>query len=101
MKSTAHVVKPMRRGQITLPQEFRRRLGIGDDTLLEIRLAGDHVEIRPVVARPAAGSEWARELYELFAPVRQEASAEGMTEEEIDREIEAAIRETRAARRDA
>jgi AbrB family looped-hinge helix DNA binding protein len=99
MTRTAHVVRPLRRGQITLPQEFRRRLGIGDDTLLEIRLAGDHVEIRPVVARPAAGSEWARELYELFAPVRQQA--EGLTEEEIDRDIEEAISETRAARRNA
>jgi AbrB family looped-hinge helix DNA binding protein len=93
------VVRSLRRGQVTLPQELRRRLGIGDDTLLEIRLAGDHIEIRPVVARPAAGSEWARELYELFAPVR--SRAEGMSEEEIDRDIAEAIRETRAARRDA
>lgn len=99
MANAAHVVKPLRRGQLTLPQEFRRQLGITDDTLLEIRLHGDRIEIRPVVARPAAGSEWARELYEIFAPVREEA--EGSTEEEVDRDIEQAIRETRAARRDA
>lgn len=101
MKRVAQVVRPMRRGQITLPHEFRRRLGIGEDTLLELRLSGDHVEIRPVVARPAAGSDWARELYELFAPVRRHAEAEGLTEEEIDRDIAEAIRETRAARRNA
>lgn len=60
--------------------------------------SGDHVEIRPVVTRPAARSDWARELYERFAPVREQA--EGMAEEEIDRDVAEAIRETRAARRD-
>jgi hypothetical protein len=63
---------------------------------LEIRLAEDRIEIRPVVARPAVGSGWARELYKLFAPVREEAA--GMSEEEIDREIDEAVAEVRAAR---
>jgi bifunctional DNA-binding transcriptional regulator/antitoxin component of YhaV-PrlF toxin-antitoxin module len=81
---------------VTLPREFRRSLGIEDDTLLEVRLAGDRIEIRPVVVRPAAGSEWARELYALFAPVRKKARA--MKEQEIDELIEGSVRETRRAR---
>jgi bifunctional DNA-binding transcriptional regulator/antitoxin component of YhaV-PrlF toxin-antitoxin module len=37
-KGRARLVKPLRRGQITIPIEFRRELGITDDTLLH----GDH-----------------------------------------------------------
>lgn len=96
MDRVAQVVKPLRRGRVVIPQEFRRRLGIGDEALLEIRLAEDRIEIRPVVARPAAGSDWARELYRLFAPVRDEAA--GRTEKEIDRDIDQAVAEVRTAR---
>ena len=44
------------------------------------------------------GSEYLRELYELFAPVRQEAIDKGYTEEEINEWIDEAIREVRAER---
>jgi len=37
------------RGQITLPTEFRKRLGLAEGDLLQISLAGDRIEIRPVV----------------------------------------------------
>ena len=37
---------------------------------------------------------WARELYELFAPVRK--SLEGYGEEEINEGVEQALREVRA-----
>lgn len=29
------IVRPLQRGQLTIPVEFRRRLGIGDDTLYD------------------------------------------------------------------
>lgn len=96
MHRAAQIIRPLRRGQITLPLEYRRRLGIGDDTLLEISLLKDSIEIRPMVARPAAGSDWARKLYAEFAPVRDAAS--GMSEREIDSAIGEAIEETRARR---
>jgi AbrB family looped-hinge helix DNA binding protein len=96
--SKARIVRPLRRGQVTLPQDFRRRLGIGDDTLLEIRLEGDRIEIRPMVAQPATGSAWARELYQRFAPVREDLAIRG--EEEIDELIGETVKEVRSKPRD-
>ena len=42
------IVKPMARGQVTIPAQFREALGIGADTLLEISLADDRLEIVPL-----------------------------------------------------
>jgi AbrB family looped-hinge helix DNA binding protein len=88
------IVHPIRRGQLTIPAEFRRRLGIDDDTLLQLTLHEDRIEVIPVVTTPAVGKGWARELYEMFASVRQEAQTMG--EAEIDALIDEAIDEVRA-----
>jgi AbrB family looped-hinge helix DNA binding protein len=88
------VVRPLRRGQITIPADFRRRLGIDDDTLLELTLRDDRIEIVPVTTKPAADMAWARELYAMFAPVRQQA--ETMDETEIDALIDAALEKVRS-----
>ena len=88
------IVRPLRRGQLTIPAEFRRRLGIGDDTLLQLTLHEDKIEVVPVVATPAVGKAWARELYAMFAPIREEAWT--MNEAEIDALISEAIDEVRS-----
>jgi AbrB family looped-hinge helix DNA binding protein len=93
--SLTEIIRPLRRGQLTIPAEFRRRLGIGDDTLLQLTLREDKIEITPVVIRPAAGKAWARELYALFAPVRNEAQA--LDEAEIDALIDEAVDEVRSS----
>ena len=36
------------RGQITIPTEFRRRLGLVDGAFLQMRLVGQTIEIRPL-----------------------------------------------------
>jgi AbrB family looped-hinge helix DNA binding protein len=92
------IVRPLRRGQLTIPAEFRRRLGIGDDTLLQLTLHEGKIEILPMVATPAVGKAWARELYETFAPVRKGAQA--MEKAEIDALIDEAIDEVRAQHND-
>ncbi|NJN98151.1 MAG: AbrB/MazE/SpoVT family DNA-binding domain-containing protein [Anaerolineales bacterium] len=88
------IIRPLRRGQLTIPAEFRRRLGITDDSLLQLTLHDDRIEITPVVTRPASGKSWAQELYALFAPVR--AEAEAMDEAEIDALIDEAVNEVRS-----
>ncbi len=45
---TSKVVKPFGTGQITIPAEFRRRLNIGRNTLLNIVLQEGRLEIRPL-----------------------------------------------------
>jgi len=46
-KST-RLVKPYAKGQITIPAEFRKRLGIDESTLLRLKLIGSKIEITPV-----------------------------------------------------
>ena len=90
----AQIVGPLRRGRLTIPVGFRQRLGIGDDTLLQLTLYEDKIEIVPVVTKPVAGMAWARELYEMFAPVRQEAQM--MDEADIDLLIDEAVDEVQS-----
>lgn len=42
------VVRPFGTGQITIPAEFRRRLNIGRDTLLNMVLREGRIEISPL-----------------------------------------------------
>lgn len=42
------VVKTLAKGQITIPNEFREALGISVETLLDVALVGDHLEITPL-----------------------------------------------------
>ena len=96
---TSRLVRPLRSGQITIPAEFRKKLGIGEDTMLQMTLDGGELRLKPVrVAEAVAGSPWLRELYDYFAPVRQEAIDKGYTEEEINADIDAAVKASRAAR---
>ena len=95
---STEIVRPLRRGQLTIPAEFRRRLGISDDTLLQLTLYEDKIEIVPVVTKPVAGMAWARELYEMFASIRQEART--MDEAEIDTLIDEAVDEVRSQSND-
>jgi AbrB family looped-hinge helix DNA binding protein len=88
------IVRPVRSGQITIPAEFRKRLGIESDTLLLISLVADELRIRPLsVSRRAEGSPWLKELYDQFAPVREEASA--YSEAEINTAIDDAVKAVR------
>ncbi len=84
------VVRSLRGGQITLPAEFRRELGIEDDTLLQVTLEADELRLRPVTVT-AVSRTALRELYEQFAPVREDIRAQGISEEEVNADIDAAI----------
>lgn len=96
----ATLVKTLRNGQITIPIAMRRELGINEQTMLQVSVTEDReIRIKPVSVddRPK-GSPWARELYEYFAPVREEVAASGMTEQEIDDLLDEALRDVREGR---
>ncbi|MBI3283047.1 AbrB/MazE/SpoVT family DNA-binding domain-containing protein [Candidatus Curtissbacteria bacterium] len=89
-------VQPLRSGQITIPAEFRRQLGIDKGTLLQLSLTGGELRIKPFkVADTAAGSPWMKDLYKMFAPVRREIRKRKYTDREIDTAIDKAIRAVR------
>lgn len=48
VKSRRKVVKALAKGQLTIPIEFRKALGIDDNTLLNISFVDDHLEIAPL-----------------------------------------------------
>lgn len=93
-KRMSKVVRSLRGGQITLPIEFRRELGIEDDSLLQVTLEADELRLRPVTTT-AASRGALRDLYELFAPIREEILAREISEEEVNADIDAALRAVR------
>ncbi len=91
------LVRTLRKGQITIPDDFRKRLGIGEHSLLRMTLAEGELRIRPVEVRESGqGSPWLQDLYAYFAPVREEIIKAGYTEEEVNGDIDAAIQAVRA-----
>jgi hypothetical protein len=73
---------------------MRKRLGITEATMLQLTLEGSELRIRPVKAvETAAGSPWLKELYDLFAPVREQAASS--SEEEVNAAIDQAVTATR------
>ena len=92
------LVKQLRHGQITIPKDFRDALGIAQDDVLSVTLANGKLEIEPVSVQPkGAGSPWMKDLYDLFAPVRERLK--GYSEQEINEAIDEAVKAVRAARR--
>ena len=84
------IVRQLRGGQVTIPADYRRRLGITDDSLLQISAEEGELHIKPVRIKDQAGSNWIKELYDLFAPVRSQA--ERASEKEINEAIDEAVR---------
>ncbi|HZS00887.1 MAG TPA: AbrB/MazE/SpoVT family DNA-binding domain-containing protein [Chloroflexota bacterium] len=96
-ESTRRIVRSLRGGQITIPSEFRKRLGIEDNMLLQVTIQDGELRIRPVRdAATVAGSPWLKELYDLFAPVREEAAQ--FSDEEINAAVATAVKAVRRKR---
>ena len=90
------IIRSLRSGQITIPSEFREKLGIDPDTLLQINLMNGELIIKPVkTTNISSGSPWLKELYDYFAPARSEAIKKGYTEKEINETIDQAIKAVR------
>ena len=47
-QSTTRLVRLYARGQITIPADFRERLGMDENTVLQMRLKGASIEITPL-----------------------------------------------------
>ena len=92
------IIHTLRGGQITIPHEFRRELGIDADTMLEVTVTDGELRLKPQQLQPkGAGSPWLKELDDLFAPVREELSK--YSEEEINEAIDAAVKAVRYSKR--
>ena len=81
MQSTARIVQLPARGQITLPTDFRRKLGLKEGSLIEMRLTGDRIEIRPARTDPELLREYTETEIQQF-----------LEEDRIDDETAQAVR---------
>lgn len=91
------IVRPLRGGQVTIPAEFREKLGIGPDSVLEVSLIDGELRMKPLsLLTTVAGSPWLKELYDVFAPVREEARR--LDSGEIDAAIDFAVKAARRKR---
>lgn len=89
------LIKPLRSGQITIPAALRQKLGIDEETLLQVRLVGGELRLKPVqVMTIAEDTTWFKRLYDRFGKVRKEANK--FPEKEIDTTIDKAIRAVRS-----
>ena len=94
------VVRPLRDGRLVIPTEFREALGLGgDDALLVMTLVEGELRIwKANDGERVDVSDWLKELYDYFAPAREEAIEKGSTEQEINDWINQAVAEVRAER---
>lgn len=100
IKSRSRTVRSLRGGQMTIPIEFRRALGIDEETLLRVTLEDGALRVAPVLdEEKTAAINPLRALYEYFAPVREEVLARGISEEEVNADIDAAVAAVRAEQR--
>jgi len=47
-KALTRIVRPQAKGQITIPADFRERLGIDQDTFLQLTVRGSTIEVSPL-----------------------------------------------------
>ena len=47
-ESNTRLVKPYSKGQITIPADFREKLGIDENSILQLELKGSKIEITPL-----------------------------------------------------
>jgi antitoxin component of MazEF toxin-antitoxin module len=89
------IVRQLRGGQITIPADYRRMLGITDDSLLQMSAGDGELRIKPVRVTGQADPDWIKELYDLYAPVRAQAAKH--RERRVNTAIDEAVQAVRKA----
>ena len=97
--STSRAVRVLADGRLEIPPDLQDELGIRAGTLVRLTVVDGELRIHAVSPEDAEqGSPWLRELYDYFAPVREEIATMGISDEEVNADIAEAIREVRAER---
>ena len=84
-KLMTKLVKPLSRGQITIPIEFRRKLGIEANTVLNLTLKGNKIEITPAVVREVGEKELREYTDEEISQFLQEDKIDQQTARAVKR----------------
>ncbi len=82
-KTVTKLVRPLPKGQITLPIEFRRQLGIDSQTILSLTLKENAIEIIPLHPVPR---------YETLREYQDDEIARFLKEDQLDPDTVAKVR---------
>ncbi len=85
------LVKVIRHGQVTLPAEFRATLDLKEGDYLEAEIHGDKIVLKPAVVM--SRTEAITGLQQLMDRVQERNK--GITDEEVERDVQVAIRAVR------
>ena len=100
IKDETRYLRPLSSGQVVIPAEFVESLGIDEQTTLRVTKIDGAILITPVgLQASGGGSPGLKALYEHYAPVREEILARGITEDEVNADIDAALAAVRAEKR--
>jgi AbrB family looped-hinge helix DNA binding protein len=89
------IVRVLRAGQVTIPKEIRKELGMEAGGMVAFELKDGKLSVEPVgLIQAGQGSPWLEELYAIFEPVRE--ALKDVPEEEINKWIDEAVAEVRA-----
>lgn len=87
-------------GQVSIPVDFQEAIGARSDDLLEMQVVDDEIRLKLAgTAAMSVSNTWVRELYDYFAPIRAEAEAAGLSDDEINEAIDEALRAVRSEQR--
>ena len=79
---TLAVTKTSVKGQLVIPQEIRRELGIKDGQLMLVYSVGDRIILRKVKAQEI-------DIFSMLAaPVREKIKKLGITKKDVERAIQ-------------
>lgn len=85
---------------VVITGDVIRAAGLAPGSLLEVHVENGELRlVAAVPATPGPQSNPLADLYDYFAPVREANLASGVTEEEINADIDAAIADVRAEAR--
>ena len=83
-KFMTKLVRPLSRGQITIPVEFRKKLGIDTNTILSLALRGNKIEITPAIVREVDEEE--------LREYTDEEISQFLRDDKIDRETASTVK---------
>lgn len=89
-KPLTKLVRPLARGQLTLPAEFRRRLKIDAQTILSLTLKRGHIEMVPLRPMPQG---------EALRNYSQDEIDRFLNEDQLDKETAAKVRRLLGSKR--
>jgi AbrB family looped-hinge helix DNA binding protein len=84
MNATIDMVTISSKGQIVIPKKILKALGLKEQDKLLIFNKGDNILLKKI--KPEI---FEKSLRDMLMPVRKEAEARGLTEKDVEEEIEA------------